>query len=159
MFGKLLLAVDDSPSGEVAVSFAAAVARQCSAAVHVHHVNEFVVGGRGITLLPMDDAAALVTRAVEELRSAGLRADGSVAVASYREVPQRLVAVAAERGVDAIVLGSRRHRRLRRLFSHQVRERTLRLSPLPVLAAPSPLGLTVPGDVAFDRLAAEAFAR
>jgi len=41
-----------------------------------------------------------------------------------------------------------RHRRLGRLFSAQVRERTTRLTALPVLTAPSPLKVTSPTEVA-----------
>ncbi|HXN59198.1 MAG TPA: hypothetical protein VN886_01985, partial [Acidimicrobiales bacterium] len=49
---------------------------------------------------------------------------------------------ARERAAGAIVLGSTRNRRLRRLFSAQVRERTTRLTSLPVLTAPAPLRVT-----------------
>jgi Universal stress protein family len=56
--------------------------------------------------------------------------------------PARIVAAAYERSADAIVLGSNRNRRLARLFSTRVRERTTRLSSLPVLTAPSPLQVT-----------------
>ena len=68
-------------------------------------------------------------------------------VTSYRGVPQRIVATALERSADAIVLGSTRNRRLGRFFSAQVRERTTRLTALPVLTAPSPLQVTSPGEV------------
>ena len=77
---------------------------------------------------------------MEQLGQAGVRADGSSCVASYRQVPTCIAEAALAHGADAIVLGSRRQRRLGRLFSPQVRERTTRLSLLPVLTAPSPLG-------------------
>jgi hypothetical protein len=57
------------------------------------------------------------------------------------------VTTALERSADAIVLGSTRNRRLGRLFSPQVRERTTRLTALPVLTAPSPLKVTSPAEV------------
>jgi len=41
-----------------------------------------------------------------------------------------------------------RHRRLGRLFSAQVRERTTRLTALPVLTAPSPLKMASSTEVA-----------
>jgi hypothetical protein len=40
---------------------------------------------------------------------------------------------------DAIVLGTRRLRGLERLSGRGVREQVLRLSPLPVIASPTPL--------------------
>jgi nucleotide-binding universal stress UspA family protein len=50
-----------------------------------------------------------------------------VCVAPYPRLPERIVATARERSADAIVVGSTRNRRLGRLFSPQVRERTTRL--------------------------------
>ena len=142
MFTRLLLAIDDSPGGEVATDFAIAIAQHHSAEVHVFHVNEYLVGGRGVTLLTRAEAAELVTGAVHRLRAAGVRAVGTSVVASYRDVARRIAGAAQDRSVDAIVLGSQRHRRLGRIFSPRVRSRTMRLTALPVLTAPSPLSLS-----------------
>jgi len=139
MFDRLLLAIDDSPASEVATAFATALAVRTSASVHVVHVNEYVVGGRGVTLHTTEDARTLVLNAVDELRDWGVRAGGSSVFATYRQVPQRIVEVADEREANAIVLGSNRYRRWGRLFSAHVRERTTRLTSLPILAAPAPL--------------------
>jgi nucleotide-binding universal stress UspA family protein len=148
MFDRLLLALDDSPAGEVATLFATALARRTGAAVHVLHVNERLVGGNGVTLRTRLESTELVSAAVRQLAEAGVRAGGSVCVSSYRGVPQRIVATALDRSADAIVLGSTRNRRLARLFSPQVRERTTRLTALPVLTAPSPLKVTSPTGAA-----------
>jgi nucleotide-binding universal stress UspA family protein len=140
MFEQLLLAIDGSPASEVATSFAAAFAQHSSASVYVLCVNEYLVGGeRGLTLHTHDDIAQLLTGAVLQLRESGVSASGSSCVATYRHVPKRIVQTAHEQGVDAIVLGSNRHRRFGRLFSARVRERTTRLASLPVLTAPAPL--------------------
>jgi nucleotide-binding universal stress UspA family protein len=141
MFDRFLLAIDESPASEVATVFASALARRSGASVHVLHVNEYLVGGRGLTLHTAHDATKLVSDAVGELSANGVSAAGSVCLATYRHVPQRIVEVARERGAEAIVLGSNRHRRLHRAFSTHVRERTTRLTPLPVLTAPAPLRL------------------
>jgi hypothetical protein len=79
-------------------------------------------------------------------------ASGSVSIASYRRVPQQIVAAAAEHRADAIVLGSHRRRRLARLFSFQVRERTTRLAALPVRSAPSPLEIPKRAGLSMDDL-------
>jgi len=142
MFDRILLAIDDSPAGEVATVFATALACRSGATVHVLHVNERLVGGNGLTLRSKQEATEFVTAAVRQLADAGVRAGGSVHVSSYRAVPARIVAMAQERSADAIVLGSNRNRRLARLFSARVRERTTRLTALPVLTAPSPLQVT-----------------
>jgi nucleotide-binding universal stress UspA family protein len=148
MFDRLLLALDDSPAGEVATLFAAALARRTGAGVHVLHVNERLVGGHGVTLRSRTESTALVSGAVQQLVDAGVRASASVCVSSYRSVPERIVSAAFERSADAIVLGSTRNRRLGRLFSARVRERTTRLTALPVLTAPAPLQVTSPDELA-----------
>ena len=148
MFDRLLLALDDSPAGEVATLFAGALARRTGASVHVLHVNERLVGGNGVTLRSRQESAALVSDAVRQLAEAGVRADGSVRVSSYRNVSQQIVTTAQQRSAEAIVLGSTRNRHLGRLFSARVRERTTRLSALPVLTAPAPLKVTSPAEAA-----------
>jgi nucleotide-binding universal stress UspA family protein len=151
MFDRILLALDDSPAGETAAAFATALARRTGASVHVLHVNERLVGGRGVTLQTQQEATDLVRATVRQLADAGVRASGSVRVSSYRAVPAQIVALARERADDAIVLGSNRHRRFGRLFSSRVRERTTRLTSLPVLTAPAPLRVSsVQGAGAWD---------
>jgi nucleotide-binding universal stress UspA family protein len=139
MFDRILLALDDSPAGDMAALFAGALARRTGASVHVLHVNQRVVGGNGITLRTRVEATELVTRVVQDLAESGVQASGTVRVSAYRSVPGQIVAVARDRSADAIVLGSHRHRRLGRLYSARVRERTTRLTSLPLLTAPAPL--------------------
>ena len=73
MFDHILLALEDSPSGEMAALFAGALARRTGASVHVLHVNDRLLGGKAV-----DEAKHLVTRAVHELADSGVRASGSV---------------------------------------------------------------------------------
>jgi nucleotide-binding universal stress UspA family protein len=141
MFDRFLLAIDQSPASEVATAFACALAGRNGASVHVVHVNEYLVAGRGVTIHSVEEAKKLVAGAMEELCASGIRSDGSVRPATYRQVPRRIVEVARERGADAIILGSNRRRHLHRLFSTDVRERTTRLTSLPVITAPAPLRL------------------
>jgi nucleotide-binding universal stress UspA family protein len=157
MFHKLLLALDDSPGSELATDFAAAYATRGSASVHVLLVNERQVGGRGLTLLTRAEATALLGDAVGQLRGAGVRASGSAQVASHRQVADRIVEEAHRLGVDAIVLGSHRHRHLSRLFSGRVRARTTRLTSLPILTAPSPLDVGRRADLRVDDVVTAGF--
>ena len=64
MFQQLLVAIDDTDSAPVALSFATALARGGNSSVHVVHVNRLVVGGRGQTELSDAAATALVDAAV-----------------------------------------------------------------------------------------------
>jgi nucleotide-binding universal stress UspA family protein len=151
MFERLLLAIDESEASEVATAFAAAVANRCSASVHVFFVNEYLVGGRGLALRTNDEARDLVTKAVLELRDCGVRAGGSACRASYRDVAARITTTAVEQGAEAIIMGSQRSRsRLSRFLSPKVRERTTRLTALPVLIAPAPLHASVRAALRID---------
>jgi nucleotide-binding universal stress UspA family protein len=157
MFDRILLALDDSPAGEVATVFAGAFARRSGATVHVVYINEHLVGGRGVTLHTDEESRELVNRAVQQIGETGVRVGGSVRVASYHQVPDRIVEEARHRGADAIVLGSHRHRALGRLFSARVRPRVTRLTSLPVLIAPAPLKVrSLRGAGALDRQLEEA---
>ena len=66
MFTRILLALDGTESGDVAVSFATALARQFGSSIRVVHVNELLVGGRGfaskteLESMKIVDEAALV---------------------------------------------------------------------------------------------------
>jgi nucleotide-binding universal stress UspA family protein len=159
MFTQLFLAIDDSPGSEVATAFATALARHHAASVHVFHVNEYLVGGRGLTLRTQADAKDLLAGVIDQLRTAGLTATGSSVRATYREVPSRIATAALERGSDAIVLGSQRHRRLGRLFSPNVRGRVMRLTSLPIVTAPSPLDVSGTAALTVDDVARRQFER
>ena len=114
------------------------------AAVRVVHVNEFQLGGRGLTVETADEATALVADAVTELHRAGIQASGLAAVSTCFGVADHLVAEAGRWSADVIVLGSCRRHGMRRMLSRGVRERVLRLSCLPVLTAPAPLKVGKP---------------
>jgi nucleotide-binding universal stress UspA family protein len=139
MFQRLLLGIDDTAAGQIGTSFATALARQHSASVRVLYVNQFVVGGRGHTVLTSNQAHQLVDEAVEELQTYGVSASGEVLRATCFNVAPRIVEAAEQWPADAIVLGSHRHGRARHLFGQGVRERVLQLSALPIMIAPAPL--------------------
>lgn len=143
MFARLLVAIDESPSTQVVLDFATALARRGAGAVHVLHVNPLLVGGRGHAELTETEAARLVEAAVRQLREELLDCDvkvtGSLARATCFQLPQVIAEAAEVRQSEAIVVGSRRRRGLRRLLGHGLRERITGLSPLPVLVAPAPL--------------------
>jgi nucleotide-binding universal stress UspA family protein len=142
MFECFLLAIDETSAGEVGISFATALAHRHQASVHVFHANEFVLGGRGVTVETHDEADRLVAKAVEQLRAAGVEATGEVALANVFTLAPRIAEAASRSGADAILFGSQRHRTLTRLFGRGVRERVTRMTPLPVLTAPAPLKLS-----------------
>jgi nucleotide-binding universal stress UspA family protein len=143
MLKRILLALDSSDSGQVAISFTIAVADR-DTEVRILHVNELLLGGRGQTMETPTEARFLLDDAVLQLRccgvtATGVMATGVVATATSFAVAECIIAEADRWSADAIVLGSARRRGLRRIASQGVRERVIRFSCLPVLAAPAPL--------------------
>jgi nucleotide-binding universal stress UspA family protein len=86
-----------------------------------------------------DEANSLVEQAVFALRLAGVGAEGRACSLPEDQVARRIVEESLYWVCDAIVVGTRRLRGVSRLSGHGVRDRILRLSPLPVIAAPTPL--------------------
>lgn len=141
MFTRILLAVDGTDSGDVAVSFTTALAGKCGAQVRVVHVNELLVGGRGFAMETELQAMDIVDSAVGHLRGSGILADGVHYLANCFTLDDRIAESAVEWGADVIVFGSKRRRRLPRLAGRGLRERVTALTGLPTLVAPAPLRL------------------
>jgi nucleotide-binding universal stress UspA family protein len=139
MFRRVLLAVDGTKSGDVAVDFASAMARDLGTIVRVVHVNERIVGGRGVAYESEAEAKEIVDRAVAALRGAGVVADGVHYLANCFTVGERIADAAGDWSADAIVFGSKRRPRWSRLRGDGLRERVTALTGLPVLTAPAPL--------------------
>lgn len=139
MFERMLVAIDDTPSSPVTVSFVTALARERTASVHLVYVNQILAPGRGRARSTDAEAARLVERAALELRAAGIAVTGSVVRANPFYLTQAIAETALRRQSDVIVLGSRRRRFVGRLCGHAVRERIISASHLPVLVAPAPL--------------------
>ncbi len=140
MFTRILLALDGTESGEVAISFATALARKFGSQVRVVHVNELLVGGRGYAAETEQEAMQIVDEAVSYLKAEGVAADGVHYLANCFTIDDRIAEAAQDWGADVIVFGSKR-RRLARFGGAGLRERVTALSGLPTLTAPAPLKL------------------
>ena len=165
MFERILLAIDETAAGDVAVSFATAMAlgggssgrgfdspafdspalhgratgSSATGRVHVVHANLLLVGGRGVTIETRDQAARIVTGAVGQLQAAGVEATGEYFTATMFDIASRVVRASEHFAADCLVLGSQRRRRVARLTGRGVRERLVRATALPVVTAPAPL--------------------
>ncbi len=139
MFNRILLSIDDSPSGPAAVSFVVAMANDADASVHVVHANEFLVGGRGHTVETSREAATVLDEAISEFRAAGVEATGVVFTSNCFNTPRHIADVAQQEGSDVIVVGSRRRARWAGLRGAGMRARITGFTTLPVVTAPAPL--------------------
>src|SRR5271165_6197559 len=104
-FERILVAIDDSPSAPVTLSFVAALGRQHASSVHVLTVNELLAGGRGRGDMTDTEAGRLVEGAVRELRAGGIAASGAVIRTSAFYLARAIVERAEDHQAGAIVLG------------------------------------------------------
>jgi nucleotide-binding universal stress UspA family protein len=138
MWNRLLCAIDGFESGEEALTLAAEVSSAHLASVRVLHIRELSKMARVPPIETPSEAAELVRDAVQRLGALGVAAEGRSCSVLEDHVARRIVDEARHWDCQAIVLGSRRLRRIGRLSGRGVRERTLRASALPVLVAPAP---------------------
>ena len=139
MFGRILLAVDDSAASRRAVALTADIARKSSAEVLVFHVRERQWGRRGGTLEleSPEDAAEFLNAAVYELRRAGVSARGELRNATFGSVARGIATAADEHGSELIVIGSRGLACLPGMVLSSVSHKVLHLAHVPVLIARS----------------------
>jgi nucleotide-binding universal stress UspA family protein len=147
MWNRLLLAIDQFESGQTALKFTAGLAVSTGAEVQVMHVRELSRAARVLPLETPAEADSVVDEAVFSLRMVGVGADGRACSFPQDQVPRRIVEESMTWKCDAIVLGTRRLHGVSRLSARGVREHVIRLSLLPVVAAPTPVhnGLHSPG--------------
>ena len=151
MWRRVLLALDQFESGQAALDFAVGMSRSSGTEVRVFHVRELSRFTRVPPVETVKDAVFLVEQAVSTLRQADIRAEGCTVSTIEEFIPTRIVDEAVRWQCDAVILGSRRLRGLKRMTGRGVRDRVMRLSPLPVVVAPTPLPartrrLRVPGS-------------
>ena len=139
MLDRMLLALDEYESGQAALRFTKDLAAVTGNDVRVLHIRALSKWARVPPLETPAQAEALVDEAVFTLRFSGLGAEGRFCSLPEDQMALRIVEESLSWLCDAIVLGTRRLRGIGRLSGRGVRERVLRLSPLPVLAAPTPL--------------------
>jgi nucleotide-binding universal stress UspA family protein len=138
VWDRLLFAIDQFESGQMALDFVAGVAAANDASVRVLNIREIPRMARVPPLETPADAEQLVRDAVYSLQMRGVAAEGRFVSLLQEHVARRIVEEARRWECQAIVLGSRRLHGIGRLSGRGVRERVLRLSSLPVLVAPTP---------------------
>jgi len=108
MFNGILVAVDDSkPSGRALVA-GASLGKVADGPVRIVHMFEHAIGrGASYDIELREEAVAVVSKAVEEMRLEGLNPTGEVIDCETGHVAEALVKAARQRGCDTIVLGTR----------------------------------------------------
>jgi nucleotide-binding universal stress UspA family protein len=134
MLEKILLAVDMSDHARKAIPAAAELAKAGGGSVHVLHVRELhypvpptVVGDSP------EEAQQLVDGVVEELKQAGVTADGVVRTSTGGSPASVILEQAREVGAGMVVLGSRGLSDLGGLLLGSDAHKIIQLSSCPVL--------------------------
>ncbi|MDO8839085.1 MAG: universal stress protein [Parvibaculum sp.] len=130
MFSKALVGVDLSPAEASLLSCLPDLARWGVEAVTLAHVIE-IGYGQGAGFGHEDDYRAWLEERAAPLRAAGLAVD--VAVTASGVPADELLAIAAARKADLVVVGSRSRNFLREIFLGSVAREIIRKSALPVL--------------------------
>lgn len=145
MFRNILVPVDGSPPSDAAISLALQVAADESATVtfaHVLEVAKLVAMASPSSIDPSFAIDAAQTAAKEILDRAKGMASGSKVITSSvlleGDRVSELLALAQERKVDLIVVGSHGRGGISRALLGSVAEGILRSSPIPVLVTHAP---------------------
>ena len=143
MFEKILIAVDGSPSSEMATQTAIAFATKCGATVEVVHVREHdhIVSkaGPGPDLETRGEAAVLLAKAVDAFTAAGVTAHGTMLHAPTAHVAREIIAAADESGADLIVVGNRGLSAFSGMLLGSVSNKLVHLAGRPVLVSHDPV--------------------
>jgi nucleotide-binding universal stress UspA family protein len=97
--------------------------------------SDWILGGVGL-VEDKNEAQQILEDAMAELRSAGVRARGTVSGGRPSDVAKDIVDTATCVGADMIVIGSHPHSSLYELFVGGIPRRVRRLSQIPVVVVP-----------------------
>jgi nucleotide-binding universal stress UspA family protein len=141
MFGKILLAVDDTRGAGFATGAVRDLAKATGDQVLVVHVREFITGGRtgSYSYESTEQASAFLERTLEQLRCAGVDARAEIRTAVAGRTGKELVEAAQEHGAGLVAIGSHSAGELRALVLGSVAHDVVHHAHCPVLLVPEPL--------------------
>jgi len=138
MFKRIVWATDGSAGADRALELAKALASRDGAALLAAHIVESVAG-KGAALAQSageDERQAKIAGQVAELQARGLKASASIVHGGVHSPAHVIAEIAAERGADLIVCGTRGHTALTGLLLGSVTQRLLHIASCPVLVVP-----------------------
>ena len=134
MLEKLLLAVDQSEHSRKAIPATVELARAGGGTVHVLHIRElYYPVPPTVTGTSAEEAQQLVDGVVEELKGAGVTAEGAVRPSTGGSPAGAILEYARDVSAGMIVVGSHGHSALGGLLIGSVAHKLAQLSTCPVL--------------------------
>jgi len=155
---KILCPVDFFPASDKAVRYAAALAEDYGAKIHLLHVvtpllpvaQDFPMATAGVMKSVEQAAAAQMKKLVEKLRARGSDVTGKILTGDVHALIERTIASVKP---DLIVMGSHARSGVERLFMGSVSEWLMRHSPVPVLVISEKQKITTPRSRRIRRVA------
>jgi nucleotide-binding universal stress UspA family protein len=136
MYGKILVAVDQSPVAGQVLAAARELAQLSGGEVRVLHLREReVMGGRGGVLgyETGEEARATAGQAVAALAEAGIKVSGEARNTPFGHAAREIIGEARDFGAEVIVMGSRGHGDLAGLVLGSTAHKVIHLADRPVL--------------------------
>jgi nucleotide-binding universal stress UspA family protein len=139
MFTQMLCATDVSDNGNRALDYAARIADEAGAELHIVHVVERLATGRAAGQLARVDEPERydeLKQRASEMSARGIKTTLHKPYANVGGVADCVSKIARENDVDLIVVGTRGHSALVGALLGSVTQRLLHVAPCPVLAVP-----------------------
>jgi nucleotide-binding universal stress UspA family protein len=137
MYGRILVAIDESQSKERVLAAAKELATLSSGEVFLLHVWEAEPSReRSLSATSWQDANAMVSRAAEQLAGAGIKAHGEIASNLCSRAGLEITGYAKKERVDVIVMGSRGMRDLAGLITGSTVRKVLQKADCQVVLVP-----------------------
>ncbi len=139
MFTHMLCATDASDNGDRALDYAARLAGEQGAELHIVHVVERLAAGRAAgQLAHVDEPERYNTlqQRASEISARGIKTTLHKAYANVGGIAECVSRIARDNNVNLIVVGTRGHSALVGAVLGSVTQRLLHVAPCPVLAVP-----------------------
>jgi nucleotide-binding universal stress UspA family protein len=109
MLSRILVAVDDSDGGEKAFNFAVAIAKKFESSLLVAHIiEEYGTVGHSIVTELKQDSQRILQEYQSKAKDSGLKSTRvNVIEGKGTDVAEKILEIAREENVDAIVVGGR----------------------------------------------------
>lgn len=140
MYKRIMVAVDGSNVGNLALKEAIMLAKDQKAKLHIVHVIDeliFNLSARQphvekLQQFVFEEANEILNKAKEDARKMGVKAE-IILLKTPKNISDKLVQEAKKSSVDLIVLGTHGRRGINRFFLGSVAEKLIRIATVPVL--------------------------
>lgn len=140
MYKHIMVAIDGSDVGNLALKEAVRLAKDQRAKLHIVHVLDELVLSLGINPSHLQelersligDAKEMLNKAKEKARKQGLKADVAL-LKTFKNVSDKLAEEANKASVDLIIIGTHGRRGINRFLLGSVAEKLVRIATVPVL--------------------------